>query len=372
MISRVLGRSGRHWVRWTAAFWGVATICQAASGRAADDAATPTAESEKMSDKWSRIVPVSDPPDPTFGEWRVWAQKGWLLAERRTCDEVEWKVVLARLVGDELPKIDVERPQQRARAVRKLNGKAEALPGPAGPMPGAMRLSYRDGRYFIRDEFGSLRCLRELKTDERPWPELELPPRDAQAKVGRMVAPQLGPIVGDSWIVDHAGPQRGLQNISADCLLRLTHQDVQEPGGIKFNYRPGVRRLTCGNWFVVDDGALLVAERLESHQLPPFAPLTAPLLSYHEAYGKKELQIIGVHAACPHDQLEKLIAEKQIKFPVVIDDEGQTAARYKMGFQASFLIDRQGKVVAGYKDLLVPPAEIEKLLNANRDAANGK
>lgn len=263
MSSRLLRRSGRDWVQWATTLFVVAAVCRAALGREPDGAASPAADAEKMSEKWSRTVPVSDPPDATFGQWRVWAQEGWLLAERRTGDEIEWKIVLARLVGDELPQIEVNRP----RAVRKSNGKAEVLPGPAGPMPGALRLGYRDGRYFIRDGFGSLRCLRELKTDERPWPELELPPRDPQAKFGRMVAPQLGPVISDSWIVVHAGPQRGMQNITADCLLRLTHQDLIERGGTILINRPGVRRLTCGNWFVVDDGELLVAERLETRQL---------------------------------------------------------------------------------------------------------
>jgi hypothetical protein len=331
------------------------------------------------------------------------------MAERTNGDdEMEWRIVLARVVGDEPPTIVVSRI---------------APPGLAGPIPGGLWLSYRDGRYFIRDDFGSLRCLREEKTEGATWPEMQLPPRDEKAKFGRVFATRLGNVISDGWIVAHAGPQRPPNKIVADCLLRLAHDDLQEPGGIKVTARPGVRRLTHGEWFVVDDGELLVAERLETHNLqneinrrangqrivaaaqarlklpgspppelsgetwlnadkPPnweslkgnvvllvlfdlqqatFAPLVAPLLGFEATYGKQGLKVIGVYANGPRDEIEQRLAEARIQFPVLIDD-GKTAERYGLGYSGSVLIDREGIVACAYKDSLAPPSEIEKLL----------
>jgi hypothetical protein len=102
---------------------------------------------------------------------------------------------------------------------------------------------------------------------------------------------------------------------------------------------------------------------------PSFVPLVPPLLGYQDLYGKQGLVVIGVHQSCPRGEVEKRLAEQKIKFPVLIDD-GKTGSRYILGFSSSFLIDRDGKVLAGYKDLLVPPAEIERLLNAKQGAAD--
>lgn len=401
-----------------AAMLAVAAMFLATLARGADEAA----DDEKMSDTWSRTVQVADPPDAKFGEWHFWVQDGWLMGERTSGDgEMEWKIVLARVVGDDMPQIAVNRPS--GRVVRGGSQGRAPLPGPTGPIPGGLRFSYHGGRYFIRDDFGSLRCLREPKTDDVAWPEMQLPPRDPKAKRGEMRAPQLGPVTSDGWIVAHAGPQRPLDKIVADCLLRLAHEDLEESGGVKGTFRPGVRRLTFGEWFVVDDGELLVAERLETHNLqneinrraqiqrivaaaearrklpgspppeltgetwlnadepptweslkgnvvllvlfdlqqPKFAPLVAPLLGFEETYGKQGLRVIGVYAKGPRDEIEKRLAETQIKFPVLIDG-GQTADRYGLDYFGSVLIDREGKVATAYKDSLAPPAEIEKLL----------
>ena len=171
--------------------------------RAADDAA-PAAD-EKISDTWSRTVPVADPPDAKYGEWRFWVQEGWLMAERRNGDdEIEWKIVLAKVVGDELPEIVVNRFSSGDRVVRreakrqtpvvdrpeKIPGALpagssrkpldSASPGPTGPMPGSLRVSYGGGRYYIRDGFSYLRCMRQAKSGDESWPKLEIPPRDPQ------------------------------------------------------------------------------------------------------------------------------------------------------------------------------------------------
>ena len=411
-------------------------VCKTSA--APDDSATSESDSqppaEKLSDTWSKTLPVSDPPDAKYGEWRFWVQDGWLLAERRTRnDEIEWKIVLAKVVGDELPKIVVNRIPAGARMVHRASKGGETVttvaPEPTGPIPGSLRLSYRDGRYFIRDEFGSLRCLREPKTEDQPWPELELPPRDANPRSGSGGAgggpgsSWLASQVSNSWVIIAAGPYADPRNRAADCLVRVSHQDLRPPGGAPFRGRQGVARFSYGDWFVIDDAEFLVAERLDASHLPfelqrlaqrdpvlavklamqklggspapelsgevwlnaekpttwkdlrgkpvllvlfdlkqpSFVPLVPPLLGFQEMFAKQGLAVIGVHAKAPRDELEKRLGEEHIDFPVLIDD-GQTAERYGVGFSACLLIDRDGKVVSVYKDSLAPPAEIEKLL----------
>ncbi|HEV3339068.1 MAG TPA: TlpA disulfide reductase family protein [Pirellulales bacterium] len=405
---------------------------QATLGQKANDDRLAEA-AEKMSDTWSRIVPVSDPPDAKFGDWRMSVQEGWLVVERRTGDDkVEWKIVLAKVVGDEPPEIVVSRMPQGARMVQNRRDAkgvqtATAVPGPTGPIPGTLRLSYRDGRYFIRDGFSSLRCLRQPKASNATWPRLDVPPRDAKGPSG-MAGGRTGVVsaqASDSWITVAAGARGGPGGVvAADCLVRLTHTDLRGAGSLGFTGGE-ISRVTSGEWFVLDDGDLLVAEKLDAWRLPgalqaqaqrdpalaarlateklggspapelsgqtwlnadrgptwqelrgkpvllvlfdlkqpPFVPLVPPLLAFAQMYGKQGLAIVGVHANGPRDEIEKRLAEQQIAFPVLIDD-GKTTERYGIGYSACLLIDREGKVVSVYKDSLAPPAEIEKLLEA--------
>lgn len=423
----------RFWALLTAAPLAVAFVGHASLAREPDNSESSpdasAAPAAKISDTWSTTVPIAGlAPDTMLGKWRIWVEEGWLLAERRSSeDEVEWKVVLAKVAGDEPPEIEANRP------------------------PDSLRLSYRDGRYFIREAMGSFRCLREPKTEEEAWPELEIPARDANSGSGHghgnssSVTFQFS----NSWKTIAAGPQRGPgKPIVADSLVRIAHRDLN--GGIRFTHRPGApARVSSGEWFLIDDGTLLVAERVEAWRLqaelnrqagraqavapgfgappgrvmavrrgatsgpatnilkgspapelsgevwlnaeqppqwkelhgkpvllvlfdlrqPSFVPLVPPLLGFQDLYGKQGLVVIGVHQSCPRGEVEKRMADERIKFPVLIDD-GKTGPRYILGFSSSFLIDRDGKVVVGYKDLLVPPAEIEQLLNAKQGAAD--
>ncbi|MGH7134854.1 MAG: TlpA family protein disulfide reductase, partial [Pirellulales bacterium] len=195
--------------------------------------------------------------------------------------------------------------------------------------------------------------------------------------------------------------------------------------GEALKFRGGdIPTVTCGEWFVLDDGDLLVAEKLDAWALPnalkaqarrdralaerlaveklagspapklsgdvllntdkpptwatlrgkpvllvlldfmqpSFVPLVPPLLAFHEMYGKQGLVIIGVHAKGSREEIEKRLTEEKMTFPVLIDD-GKNEERFGIGFSACILIDREGKVVSVYKDVLAPPAEIEKLLD---------
>src|ERR1051326_4485256 len=78
-------------------------------------------------------------------------ESGWLLVERKTSEaEVEWQVVLAKIVPNLVPK-------------------AEVLTKPPG-----LKITY--GPYFVRERLGFLRIFREQKSEERwPWNKIYIP-----------------------------------------------------------------------------------------------------------------------------------------------------------------------------------------------------
>ncbi|HUY92419.1 MAG TPA: carboxypeptidase regulatory-like domain-containing protein [Pirellulales bacterium] len=100
-----------------------------------------------------------------------------------------------------------------------------------------------------------------------------------------------------------------------------------------------------------------------------FLALVPPLLGFRETYDKQGLEVIGVYAKAPRDEIAKHLAEVGITFPVLIDD-GKTVERYVFGYSTSVLIDREGKVVSVYRNSLAAPADIEKLIEAKNDVGD--
>jgi hypothetical protein len=201
-------------------------------------------------------------------------QDGWLLVERRTGeDQIEWKIVLAKVVGDEPPEMVAERLAAGAGVDRRdPRTGAMVTPGAVGPVPRPFRLSYRDGRYFIRDEFGSLRCLREPKREQDHWPEIEVPAGLTEGSAsGGPGSSLLTGRVSNSWFTVFAQPatRKGAPQAPVDSLVRLYHTDLQERGGPQFRGRRGAPRVTCRGWSLIDDGELLVAEKLDAWRFTP-------------------------------------------------------------------------------------------------------
>ena len=87
---------------------------------------------------WRRIIPI---PMPELGEgdrYVVWVEGGWLQARRETAEgQTDWHVILAHAVDPVPPVVSV----------------------PTGTF--RFEVSYRGGRYFVREDVGVLRCLRE-------------------------------------------------------------------------------------------------------------------------------------------------------------------------------------------------------------------
>ena len=240
----------------------------------------------------------------------------------------------------------------------------------------------------------------------------------------------------NSWLTVVAGPQGAMRTVNqrvertldADCLVRITHLDLREAGATLESSGGEMARVELGDRFVLDDGEMLVANKLDAWRLPLalqaqakrdpalaarlameklggspapeitakqwlnaekpptwktlrgkvvllvlfdakqplFAPLVAPLSAFKKTYGEKGLTIIGIHAQAPRDEVEKRLTEEHVDFPVLIDD-GTTENRFGIGFFACLLIDRKGKVASAYKDSLAPPADIEKLVDEKGD-----
>jgi hypothetical protein len=79
----------------------------------------------------------------------LWVEQGWLLAKREARDgEMEWQVVLARANGSE-PQVTVQ------------------------PGDGGVDIHY--GPYFVRENSGQLRVVRQEKSKDLPaWPQADL------------------------------------------------------------------------------------------------------------------------------------------------------------------------------------------------------
>lgn len=344
-----------------------------------------TENGQRASNQWHLKYPIDAPQrDTRVGEFHMWIDDGWFVGERRNRDgDIEWKIVFAKAVGDEKPVLS------------------------HGLEADTFRISYRD-KYFIRDEQGNLRCLRQLKTEDDAWPVIEQP-----AGEDKLFTPRLQARISDSWVTMVARPvpmppaRFKVKEFRWDCLLRLARQDLGGPD-LKVNAQSAAIRVSYGDWFVVDDGEFLVADKLESWQVPwelnrklrslpapgvpgqvwlntdepptweslggkavlfllfdlgqpTLVPLVSPLLGLLETYSKQGLRVIGVHAKGPRDVIQKRLADEHITFPVLIDD-GEGPNRFGVPFSASVLLDWTGTVVRVYENALVAPAEIEKLL----------
>ncbi|HVX13752.1 MAG TPA: hypothetical protein VHC22_21400 [Pirellulales bacterium] len=200
--------------------------------------------------------------DAPVDQVTVWVEGGWLMAERRTAaGGLEWRIVLAEVAEDDPPTIE------------------------SNDEHGIFRLSFRDGRYFIRDEQGSLRCLRQRKT-QNDWPHVVVPDADpkhedigtrgpsAGAKVPAGPAipaidelPYLFERTIDAWYFVAVGPSPD----AIDCLVRLSHRQLDaERGEHRQVEATSLARLVQArhgsSYHLTDDGELLVARRVEQWQ----------------------------------------------------------------------------------------------------------
>lgn len=315
----------------------------------------------------------------------VWVEQGWLVARMETkAGELEWHVVLARATLSQPPKVRVD------------------------PKAGSLSVEY--GAYFVRENSGHLRIMRERKDDKSPaW---IMPGTDAKqtlscSALDRMFVHEVG-----DWCWLTSGPSKN----KPDVRIRFQHKELRGNGhgatGIQGN--GGLGQVFYGDATCQDEGDLLVATRvptfiaefvLQRQKLKremggkPAPALAAKqwlntagelrldqlkgkvvLLDFwgqwctpcvkklpraeelHAKYKDKGLVIIGVHSADQSEKLEDFLKEKRISFPVMID-QGATAKRYVIeAWPTYFLIDKAGKVSWGFANHLPSIAQIEELL----------
>lgn len=225
------------------------------------------ADSAPFADGWRKEVALTDPNGGDNTPHCVaWVDDGWLVVERRdTADEIEWQIVLAE-VGkeDEPPTIE-----------------------PNPKVPGGMRLTYRDGRYFIRDDWGNLRCLRQKKTADVPWPALEIPQDDVPfggGKIGNADRMVYGRTKGGWQFI-----ASGLEGEQAEFVLRMYCLEV---GAFRFGSRSdksGVVTYTVGEKIglvgsatLSDDGELFMAERMHEWRVNLYRDQLKMLLDHRK------------------------------------------------------------------------------------------
>src|SRR5207248_7927940 len=146
---------------------------------------------------WKKTVPV---PDPAWGkgdQYLVWVEGGWLHVKRQAgAGQTDWHIVLAKATDPKPPEVGIAKDNV------------------------TFAVSYRDGRYFIRETLGSLRCVRERKQGEAgTWPRGRYVAgyRTAGSAGGARQPPLLSGWMDAEWFTVVIGPD----DQRADVFLRL-------------------------------------------------------------------------------------------------------------------------------------------------------
>jgi hypothetical protein len=130
---------------------------------------------------------------------RVWVEKGWLVARLETnAGDLEWHVVLARATLSQPPKLHVD------------------------PAVGCPSVGY--GAYFVRENFGHLRILRERKESDSPaW---IMPDTDAKQTLRCSALNQIFVHEAGDWCWLTSGPSQD----QPDVRIRFQHKEMANKG----------------------------------------------------------------------------------------------------------------------------------------------
>ena len=258
----------------------------------------------QFADGWRKEVALTDPAGGDKKPHCVaWVDDGWLVVERRdTAGDVEWQIVLAEAgAKDEPPTVE-----------------------PKADVPGGVRVDYRGGRYFIHDDWGHLRCRRQKKSADAPWPSLEIPqnePEPGGAMMGHAGRTLYGRTKGGWQFV-----ACGLADEKAEFVLRMYCLDLGDFQLSSHADRHGPVTYTVGKDYgsvssstLWDDGELFVARRMHEGVLNLLRGQLEQSLA-------KRKELIG--AAPP-----AIFAAKWLNGdPVALDDlKGKTALVYFPG-----------------------------------------
>ena len=338
-----------------------------------------------LSDDWKQEADIPDLKDSDGtillhgAKLKLWVEQGWLVIRRETeRGNLEWQIVLARAVDPQPPTIDV--------------------------LPTKCEIRY--GSYFVRDFLGSLRVLRERKTNDLPpWPSV---PVDKDAKQLVWGGAKAGFDVAGWQIGDWCWLACGMSDNRNDIWVRVQHKDLRDGGyGVQTTF--GIGYFQFGECRFQDEGDLFVGRRATADEEEVAAALrhkkiraeligqaapdltvkqwfNAPtdsslkhfqgkvvLLEFwatwcgscvenlpkvaalEEKFKDRGLVVVGMHSAQGDDTVETFLKDKDLKMPVAVDT-GQTAKDYALdAVPTYFLLDKQGRVKWGFSNS--PPTE---------------
>jgi thiol-disulfide isomerase/thioredoxin len=328
------------------------------------------------------------------GKVTLTVEEGWLCVRHDSADgQLEWQIVLCQAEEGVPPEIEI------------IDG-----------MPFFIDVSYRDGRYFVRDGLGMLRALRQPASGSKLLPKEVLLSSDAKPS-GSAMSPRLG-ITWTSWNDNGwyfvaSGPNRE----SWHTVVRLN--PVEEYGQRGFGVMTSLAYVQHhhGDKWVVDDGQLLVANRMSIAayegikkqkaareailvgKLPaieatawlntddgptwealrgkvvlidfwatwcgPCVAKLPGLQALYDKYADRGLAVVGIHSSQDADTCAAFLEEHRYTFSVALDT-GKTAEAFAIsGWPTYFLIDRDGKVVQSFTHQLPSEEAVEALLDGD-------
>ncbi len=353
--------------------------------------ASPAAKGTSLKEGWRKTVPIPVPMLGEGDEYVAWVEKGWLQVRRQTKDgKTDWHIVLARATDPKPP----------------------TFAAPKGGV--SLDVSYREGRYFIRETIDVLRCVRERKRGaDGTLPRQDILDnsfRPAGSAGSTAQPPVLTGWMDKSWFIVASGPN----DECIDCLLRLDATGDSGRGWGFTGGRDGLQRAFHGERWVLDDGEFLTASRALEAEVKanrardearaklvgaaapaidgkewyntrqalawedlhgkvvlldfwanwcgPCVQKLPEVQALSEKYGKKGLVVIGVHSPQGAEKLREFLAKRGLSNPIVVDG-GKTLERYAIDLLPSYvLVDRAGKVVRGVSNSLPKGEEIERYL----------
>lgn len=376
---------------WLPAAMALAVTCCLLSASVAQESAGDKNRAG-LKDGWQQENEVPELRDPSgdillrSAKVRLWVEQDWLCVRRTAADgAAEWQVALAQPIEGVVPTVETDNAN--------------------------LGITY--GHYFVRENRGRLRIMRQRKDAKSPaWPKFEMNDpieKSFGSAAMRARSVELKAFVRGGW----CWVASGMANDRPDIWLRLQRKELQKPG-YGFEGGPIPARMFFGRHEAMDEGDLFVATRspaeiservLAAEKLrKEFDTKPAPAIAaskwfnspsalsleklggnvvlldfwgtwcgpcvkklpdieaLHKKYSGRGLVVIGVHSEQAGDSVAAFLEQQPLSFPIAVDT-GETAKNYVVdSWPTYFLIDKTGKAQWGFSSSPPSDAQIEALL----------